>query len=226
MAQLTLFRDHKRQVWAATICEPRLVTFSSSLELDPCSIDANVKTLLWGWPAGPVSGSYMYKLSRTYCLANFLSQKWVATVSTWNFAGNQFLLSNICLFYAYKLMILGPAINFSIETSTCTYPWVYSSASGFLWIICLIRSGGFWLFFFARSHLSSLVIPVRKEGPISQSEATLPNTIQYASLNTYAWRHNSDSKWGYMGARPPSLTVAAPIASFWVSIVTYLMHIY
>ena len=27
-----------------------------------------------------------------------------------------------------------------------------------------------------------------------------------------------------MGARLPSLAVAAPIASFWISIVTYLMH--
>ena len=29
-----------------------------------------------------------------------------------------------------------------------------------------------------------------------------------------------------MGALPPSLAVAAPIASFWVNIVTYLMHKY
>ena len=29
-----------------------------------------------------------------------------------------------------------------------------------------------------------------------------------------------------MGARPPSLAVAAPVASFWVSIVTYFVHKY
>ena len=29
-----------------------------------------------------------------------------------------------------------------------------------------------------------------------------------------------------MGASPPPLAVAAPIASFWGSIVTYLMHKY
>ena len=29
-----------------------------------------------------------------------------------------------------------------------------------------------------------------------------------------------------MGALPPSLAVAVPIASFWISIVTYLMHKY